>query len=107
MNHVCAYVIGLTPYKLLNIECSLYWNRDFTNTTVQISRITHGFHDLCEVRLIPDLDTARDLVREIQQRYDEITILNNNIFEAIIDDTNGFDPNKLHIYKVNIGMEVI
>jgi hypothetical protein len=106
MNYASAYVIGLTPFHLLDIEHSLYFVRDFTDTELLISRITHGFHNLYDVTLIPDLETAKDLVKQIQQRYDEIAVYNNNILETVIEGTNDFDPNKLHIYEVNIGMEV-
>lgn len=106
MNYASAYVIGLTPFHLLDIESSLFWVNNFTDTAVLISRITHGFHNLYDVSLIPDLETAKDIVKQIQQRYDEIAVYNNNILETVIEGTNDFDPNKLHIYEVNIGMEV-
>ena len=46
MNYASAYVIGLTPFHLLDIESSLFWVNNFTDTAVLISGITHGFHNL-------------------------------------------------------------
>ena len=84
-----------------------YVNADCTAFEELVGRIVHGFYNICEVTLIPDRETAKDIVREIQQRYDEIAVYNNNIFETTVNGTDRFDPNKLHIYEVNIGMEVM
>ena len=106
MNHASAYVIGLTPYHLLKIDMAAYANVDLLCFEERIGRITHGFYNLCEVTLIPDRETARDVLKEIQLRYNEIAVYNNNILAATIEG-NDFDPNKLHIYEVNVGMDVI
>lgn len=103
MYNTSAYVIGLSPHHLLKIELGAFANADCTNFEERIGRIKHGYLELCNVPLIPDLDTAKDMVEEIKQRYNEIQVFNINTLEVTITGTNDFDPNELHIYEVNIG----
>lgn len=103
MKNASAYVIGLSPYHLLKIELAAFANADCTRFEERIGRIKHGCFELCDVPLIPDLDTATDMVEEIKRRYNEIQVFNINLFEVTITGTNDFDPNELHIYEVNIG----
>lgn len=94
MNHASAYVIGFTPYNLLKIDYRAYVNEECTKFVERIGRIKHGYFKICDATIIPDLNTAKDMLTDIWSRH------------AIIEGTESLDLSKLHVYEVNIGMEV-
>lgn len=97
-----SYVIGLTPRNLINIEFGFNWS----NGAIPIQRITHGFRNVDEATIIGGLDNAKDVLKEIQDRYNEIGCYARTILESLIDG-NDIDPMKLHIYEVRVGREVM
>lgn len=106
MNHACAYVIGLSPYHLLDIEYSVFTDYDLSGFVPMIVSIEHGTYKLSEASWFYSLDAAKEALEEIKERYDEISVCNHYAVDSIVDGDD-FDPNKLHIYEVNIGMEVV
>lgn len=96
-----SYVIGLTPRNLIEIEFDFNWN----NGEPFIRKITHGFRHVDEATIIGELKNAHEILKEIQDRYNEINFCARTVLEGIIDG-NDIDPIKLHIYEVNVGKEV-
>lgn len=97
-----SYVIGLSPYNLLDIKFSL----DYNICKVVISEITHGMMNVDEATIIGGEKHAYEILQEIKERYNDIRVVAPTILESIIDG-NDIDPMKLHIYEVNVGKEVM
>lgn len=106
MNHASAYVIGLSPYHLLNIEYSVFTDYELSSFESMIIRIEHGTYKLPEASWFNSLDAAKEALEEIKERYNEIRVRHRYVVDSIVDGDD-FDPSKLHIYEVNIGMEVV
>lgn len=96
-----AYVIGLSQIDLLNIG----WDYDFNENKTKICSIIHGLTSAYEATPFNNLDDVRETMKEIQNRYEQITVRVDNIVDSIVygDD---FDPMQLHIYEVRVGWEV-
>lgn len=99
---VDSYVIGLTPHNLIDIEFGFDWGKG----TASIRSITHGFRNVDEATIIGGLDNAKSVLKEIQDRYNEIGCYARTVLESLIDG-NDINPIKLHIYEVRVGWEVI
>ena len=95
------YVIGVSPGKLLHIECSL----SFYNGELSVQRVVHGVRNISEATIFCDLDVAKKVLEEIRGRHEQINIMPANRFEYLIGQSS-FDPEQLHIYKVYVGREV-
>ena len=96
------YVIGLSQIDLLNIG----WKYDFNDNKTKIFSIIHGFTSVSDATLFDNLNDARDTVKEIQNRYKQITVRADNIVDSIVCG-NDFDPMQLHIYELRVGWEVM
>ena len=96
-----VYVIGLSRTNLLHIEWSMNWS----NGTAKVNSITHGVRYLEDATLIPGEKEAYETLQEIKENYENIVVICPNIVEACITG-GGIDPEKLHIYEVNIGKEI-
>lgn len=98
---VAAYVVGLDPYNLLNIQYRL----NFIKERVEIETITHGIDSIHGATIIDDIDEAKRIIKEIQARYEEIHIRTDDIIDGILHG-NDIDPMQLRIYQVRVGWEV-
>ena len=97
-----SYVIGLSPYNLLNIEFCFDWN----SGNVIVNRIYHGMMNIDEATIIGGEENAYQVLKEIQDRYGTICVFAPTIIQSLVDG-NDIDPMQLHIYEVNIGRKVI
>lgn len=89
-----TYVIGLSPIQLLNIQEHL----DYDKEEFIIWRVMYGV-PFEEATMIVGLGEAKRVRQEIQDRYDEILVMNSSVLGSILDG-NDFDPMQLHIYRV-------
>ena len=96
-----TYVIGLSQINLFNIR----WRFNFNNGETEIFSIIHGLTYVDDATHFDDLDNARETVKEIQDRYKQITVRIDNIVDSLVYG-NDFDPMQLHIYEVRVGWEV-
>lgn len=94
------YVIGLSQIDLLNIG----WKFDFNEDKTKIYSIIHGLTSVYDATPFNNLDDARDTVKEIQERYEQIIVRSIDIVDSLING-NDFDPMQLHIYEVRVGWE--
>lgn len=97
-----SYVIGLSPYNLIDVEFGCNYN----SGKMFIRKIVHGLRNIDEATVIGGKKDAQKMLKEIQDRYDEINVSPQNILESIIDGDD-IDPMQLHIYEVIIGREVM
>lgn len=96
-----AYVIGLSPANLLNIG----WSFDFNGCTTKISSVIYGLTYVYDATSFDNLHDARDTVKQIQDRYEQISKRRDNIVDSLVHG-NDFDPMQLRIYEVRVGWEV-
>ncbi len=96
-----SYVIGLSPSQLLNIEFSFDWNTGLS----PVSRITYGLMSVSEATIIPGEKNAFEVLQEIKDRKEKISIVAPTILESCVNP-DGIDVDKLHIYEVRVGWEV-
>ena len=96
-----AYVIGLSKTNLLYIE----WGINWSNGVAQVNSITYGARYLEEATLIGTEKDAYETLQEIKDNYENIVVICPNIVEVCVNG-GGIDPEKLHIYEVNIGKEI-
>lgn len=96
-----VYVIGLSRTNLLRIE----WGMNWSNGEAKVNTITHGISYLEEATLIGSEKIAYETLQEIKDNYENIVVICPNIVEACINGGD-IDPEKLHIYEVNIGKEI-
>ena len=95
-----VYVIGLSRTNLLYIE----WGINWSNGVAKVNSI-YGVRYLEEATLIGTEKDAYETLQEIKENYENIVVVCPNIVEACI--TGGsIDPEKLHIYEVDIGKEI-
>lgn len=97
-----SYVIGLSPYNLLDIEFGF----DVNGGKVYIRKITHGMMHVDEATIIGGEQNAYEVLQEIKDRYDHIQVVAPTILESCING-NDIDPEQLHIYEVHVGREVV
>ena len=97
-----SYVIGLSPCNLLDIEFGFEWG----DGAVKIRKIMHGMINIDEATIIGGEKRAYQVLQEIKDRYDQITVVAPTILESCIHG-NDIDVEKLHIYEVKIGREVM
>lgn len=96
-----AYVIGLSPRDLLVIQEAF----DFDTCEFTITKIVHSINELAGASLIYGLDRAKDILKDIQERYEMIHVSSTIMLVNVIDGPD-VDPMKLHIYEVNVGKEI-
>ena len=96
-----TYVIGLSQFDLLNIG----WTFDFNEGKTKICSIIHGLTSAYDATYFENLHDVRDTIKEIQNRYQQITVRMDNIVDSLVYG-NDFDPMQLHIYEVRVGWEV-
>jgi hypothetical protein len=96
-----TYVIGLSQTNLLNMQ----WQLNKYEYKTELSHIVHGLTRFYDATLFNDLDDAKNTIKEIQNRYGQITVRHDNIVESLVHG-NDFDPMQLHIYEVRVGWEV-
>ena len=101
-NRSKAYVIGLTPFNLLEIQYSNAYCKDGIVTI--INRIYHGVMNIRNATQIPHIQDAKEILQEIKDNKHRIHFMNDTIFESVING-NDIDVDKLHIYEVNISIE--
>ena len=94
-----VYVIGLTPFNLLEIQYSNAYCKDGIITI--IDRIWHGVMNIRQATQIPHIEDAKEILQEIKDNKHRIHFVNDTIFESVING-NDIDVEKLHIYEVNI-----
>lgn len=101
-NRSTVYVIGLTPFNLLQIE----FKAEYTPVDIVtcVFRVTHGIMNITSATQIHRLEDAECILRDIQTHADEIYFHKETILESIIDGNN-IDASQLHIYEVNISID--
>jgi len=96
-----SYVIGLSPNNLLFIEFSF----DYSTGKEPVSRVTYGIMHVSEATIIPGEKNAFEILQEIKDRRDKISIVAPTILESCLNP-DGINVDNLHIYEVRVGWEV-
>lgn len=102
MKQTDSYVIGRSPYDLLQIEFEF----DFSSGKSVINRVVYGVMNVDEATIIPGEKNAFETLQEIKDRRDKISIVAPTILESCVNP-EGIDVDNLHIYEVRVGWKVV
>ena len=101
------YVIGTSPDDLIEIKMDQFISNPYDWTkhseiTHKVVHIYYGVQSQLETTIIKDIDSAKEILAEIQSNYDNIKFENSNIIGQITDREKGFkfDASKLKIYEL-------
>lgn len=96
-----SYVIGLSPNNLLFIE----FRFDYSTGREPVSRVTYGIMHVSEATIIPGKQNALEILQEIKDSREKISIVAPTIFESCLNP-DGINVDNLHVYEVRVGWEV-
>ena len=99
-----GYAIGLNSNTLFRIEEHVYCDAFFENWEIKVDEIIYGDLPLGAITLFQTLDEAKDVLMQIINNYENITIRHTSLLYTIVKG-NDFNPRNLHVYKIGVIQE--